>query len=1235
MKAPSSNELLILRILIVVGVIFIVGYLIWFFSGDHFGYGILYWPLTFAFLFFIGRILAEWYYYSRITFPNKPTKARKFSVDLFTTYCPSEPKQMVIRTLEAMKNIEYPHATYLCDEANDSELKKYCESNGIFHVTRADRTNAKAGNINNALAQAKGELCLILDPDHVPSPKLLDELVPYFENPQVGFVQSVQAYYNRSESFVSKAAAQQTYMFYGPLMLGMNGYGTVPAIGANCFFRRTALDNIGGHAVGLAEDMHTSLKLHAYGWKSIFHPEILTRGLVPATLASYTLQQLKWSKGTWDILLESFPNYFFNLSWAQRVHYLSGGLFYMSGFVFLINFLIPIISLISSLFPWKIDFHEFLFWIIPIVAQVSIIRHYVQKWVFSNSERGFHVLGGILLASSWWIYCLGFLYAVFRVKIPYVPTPKNDRARTNIKSQVPNISVIVASAFAIWFGLTEDLNPYSIGMAGFALINIIILSLGILISFPYSRYRNSSLLRWISNPLKRIRHIVAGIQRSTYSYLRRYPLQLTTLCILGLILFSYLNRSDDQLISKYTGTKSILTGLTSSSLPELNTKETEIIDLVTTHSNLDTGALLDPISNLLIEAKEYRKLPYYSICFKNLNFSDELYSDILNGNYDELLIEIADKINNSNLPIFLHTQLPTPELRSNNVNNVANSSIILYHKTWKYLHKLFQDRKCNHVIWVWPLPSAINWYSLYPGNEYVDWIAIKPAQFIKIDEKSFSSQLTKPMPPIVIYEDDSTTTRNFSLKEVNLYDKIVRAHITIGYQNLPSSLPQTLRSMRDNKFDSSVNQYSLLTRSPLLNDNVQPDEAKSNLNYSIPKPIKGVTYNPFSVVDGEPTILTKNILIDHFTLLKEMGANTIRKDQSNIYDYNILKYAEKFDLNVVFGFDLPPSVDYFSDSTELAELEKSVLSTITKFRDSKSIMMWNLGNDTYTNLNRFFAKPYLFKVQKAYLTFLYKLIKKIKAIDQLHPVSDAIYFNNEYERIVTLYENFVPNLDVYGFDSSDGLQLLSIDSLYTSAKGTKPYYISKFGTDSYWHAYTSEKKLLNLVEEPPAYQKVQNIKNSWEEISNHSNSSCLGGVLSHWQDDLSGSVTWSGIIDFMGRPTSLYQSMEYLWSNDSSKLTAPKIQIIWQGNRLLPKNTYQINAYINNSINNSSNKFQYEWYVHEEDNFGRIKSFTQINESSPSFVWRAPKNPGKYRLYLLAKNNNGIVTSSTSPFVVY
>ena len=130
-----------------------------------------------------------------------------------------------------------------------------------------DVPGAKAGKINRALQLTDEEFMLVLDPDHLPFPEFLDRVLGYFADEQVGFVQVSQAYYNQDRSFVAAAAAEQTYAFYGPGQMGLYGHGACVAIGANCTFRRSALESIGGHGIGLAEDLVTAIRLHAAGWR--------------------------------------------------------------------------------------------------------------------------------------------------------------------------------------------------------------------------------------------------------------------------------------------------------------------------------------------------------------------------------------------------------------------------------------------------------------------------------------------------------------------------------------------------------------------------------------------------------------------------------------------------------------------------------------------------------------------------------------------------------------------------------------------------------------------------------------------------------------------------------------------------------------------------------------------------------------------------------------------------------
>src|SRR5688572_16600722 len=135
-KPPEKKDIRIIRSLICLGLRSMLIFLFWFFQPAHIGYAPIYCMLTFALVFKLFKILQEWYHYWSVSVPEMPEWKTQRSVDVLTTSCPGEPRDMIMRTLKAMQAITYPHTSYLCDEGNDPVLKKACEELGVIHVTR-------------------------------------------------------------------------------------------------------------------------------------------------------------------------------------------------------------------------------------------------------------------------------------------------------------------------------------------------------------------------------------------------------------------------------------------------------------------------------------------------------------------------------------------------------------------------------------------------------------------------------------------------------------------------------------------------------------------------------------------------------------------------------------------------------------------------------------------------------------------------------------------------------------------------------------------------------------------------------------------------------------------------------------------------------------------------------------------------------------------------------------------
>ncbi len=467
---------IILMLLVIAGIESIMYFGEYWFLGGHRKQLLLFLILSYAVFRTPVRSVFSWIYYCFIKLPVSVKASQNSTVDVLTTAMPGEPYEMFVETLSAIQRIKHPHTSYLLDGGNDTNLKELCKKLNVIHVDCSGVKGAKAGKINYCLHNmAKSDFVLILDPDHIPEPDFIDKTLPQMEDCEVGFVQVVQAYHNERENNIAHGAAEQTYGFYGPLMLGLNGLNMAIAIGANCFFRRKALDSIGGHAVHLAEDACTSMRLHASGWKSRFVPYRASYGLVPADLQTFFNQQLKWACGMFDLFAREYPTRFRKLSTTQKIYYFFAGTFYLSGLSGLISVTAPIIFLFMQIYAVEMPVGGFFLHVAPYIVMSLSISLFIQRWYTSDSEKGFPWRAMLLEKGTWHIYALSLLYFLIGKKVPYLPTPKSGTGKTSAMLLLPHMIIIFFSMLAIIYPLIfyHHIEDGTWLMSFFAAVNIL------------------------------------------------------------------------------------------------------------------------------------------------------------------------------------------------------------------------------------------------------------------------------------------------------------------------------------------------------------------------------------------------------------------------------------------------------------------------------------------------------------------------------------------------------------------------------------------------------------------------------------------------------------------------------------------------------------------------------------------------------------------------------------------
>ncbi len=397
------------------------------------------------------------------------------TVDVFITVA-GEPTDIVEETLKATLNMRYDNfKVYVLNDGlvgkkdNWHEIVRLAHSYGVSCITRRIGGGAKAGNINNALLQTHRDIIVIFDADMSPHEDFLEKTIPYFSDKRIGFVQTPQYYKNNLVNEITKGAWEQQEFFFGPIMEGKDRVNSAFMCGTNVVIRRKALVDAGGMRTdNIAEDFLTSLKIHQNGWISRYTREVLAEGLAPEDMQSYWKQQLRWARGSLEVLFWENPIFKRGLTWAQRFQYLSSALYYFNGLVLLIDMAMPILFLLTGRQVVSTSTTSFALFFLP--------------FMFLNLSTLFAVASGRLTfraisfsQSAWTLQLKAIKSAFLNQKMAFVVTPKKQKSGNFLFLAYPHFFYIflmsVSTVFAV---VTRGVDASIISNVAWGLFNIIL-----------------------------------------------------------------------------------------------------------------------------------------------------------------------------------------------------------------------------------------------------------------------------------------------------------------------------------------------------------------------------------------------------------------------------------------------------------------------------------------------------------------------------------------------------------------------------------------------------------------------------------------------------------------------------------------------------------------------------------------------------------------------------------------
>ncbi|MEH2137460.1 glycosyltransferase [Nostoc sp.] len=328
---------------------------------------------------------------------QRSKEANKLSQDIYSgQYLPSidvliptynEPEFVVRRTVLGCLSMEYPNKQiYILDDTRRPFIRDLAEKLGCKYITRSNNQYAKAGNLNNALLETNGELIAVLDADFVPFRDFLTRTVGFFQESDVGLVQTPQSFYNpdhyaRNLGIDHLVPYDLAYCF--EVNYSQRDYlNTATCFGTGYLVRRDVLEQVGGYYTKCVnEDTSTSLRILLQGYRVIYLDEKLAIGESPRTYIDLVKQRVRWHLSDYQITrCKNELVIWKKLSWFQLPFFI---IWYITPFLPLtraISIFILITCAVLGISPFVATYNEFIFFCLPWLAALVMSFGWLSEY---------------------------------------------------------------------------------------------------------------------------------------------------------------------------------------------------------------------------------------------------------------------------------------------------------------------------------------------------------------------------------------------------------------------------------------------------------------------------------------------------------------------------------------------------------------------------------------------------------------------------------------------------------------------------------------------------------------------------------------------------------------------------------------------------------------------------------------------------------------------------------------
>lgn len=358
-----------------------------------------------------------------------------------------------------------------------------------------------------------------------------------------------------------------------------------------------------------------------------------------------------------------------------------------------------------------------------------------------------------------------------------------------------------------------------------------------------------------------------------------------------------------------------------------------------------------------------------------------------------------------------------------------------------------------------------------------------------------------------------------------------------------------------------------------------------------------------------------------FAELQRLGANSVRTWGIDDKTIELLDAAQKSSLTVTLGFWMRKSDGFsYKNKQALDEQANDFRKWVRKYKDHPSLLMWAVGNEVEIGGEW----PEIW-IQTE------RLARIAKEEDPNHPVMSVLA--DMWPDKMDAIHKYCPSIDILGINSYSGLP--SLESRMKLWK--KPYLITEY----HFSLQTEDSRYAFAgMLEPSSLAKAESAAKNYRETILAYPGRVLGGYFFYWGRSNSGPASFHATHLDTGEWLPVVRKMSELWGGNVPKNRPPVFEQVEPSVPTKVKPGDSIKLLVNVTDPDGDPVDVSFWIVSNDPK----KRFVGDHEQKSSVFlegkilkiknFTAPKEPGPYRILLVARDGKGAASTYNIGFGV-